>query len=367
MNRHTLCIKNVHWLADTRVRCCTAEERGVWIEVLMHMNQAERRGILEWKLDRIASLVGARIEVLRSLVAHDVLRGQDMKGEQILTGAKVRLPFIGTAGQGHNQGKRGVLIEEPEGALWYCDWMVEEDMQATEVHAQREMPVVREAVREARPTAETNEPEMQWGNSNDQAGKQVELLPLGGDEDDEAGVTGGSAKRAPNCPHARLIELFHRVLPAAKRAVMTGPDNALTKSLKARWRCLAVAPSSDFTGYGCVEDGLKKWQRIFEMAARSRFLTGQVPSRNGDAPFELLLMWLVGPKNMEKVLNGYYNRDTDERNSNGGGPAVSAMAERVNSAVERVLEIQRQRNGAETVPAELMRASSGIFESVQAL
>lgn len=255
-----------------------------------------------------------------------------------------------------------MLIEEPEGALWYCDWMVEEDLQAAETQPAKEVAVVREPR-----STQVDEPEMHWGESKEMGGKKADLLPPvgGGDGDEDSG--GGSARRGPNCPHARLIELFHRVLPAAKRAVMTGPDNALTKSLKARWRCLAVAPLSEYTGYVCIEEGLKKWRLIFEMAGRSRFLTGQVPNRNGDAPFELSLMWLVGPKNMEKVLNGYYNRDADERGSLAAGTGMSAMAERVNSGVERVLEIQRRRSGADTVPEELVRGSSSMFETASTL
>lgn len=162
------------------------------------------------------------------------------------------------------------------------------------------------------------------------------------EDDADQGEGGG---KVPNCPQARLVSMYHRMFPAAKKVVMVGPGNQLSKALKARWRSLAVGADTQFTGYRSTEEGLKKWEAIFAHVLRSRFLMGLVPARVGEAPFELSLVWLLGPKNMEKVLNGFYNRTADER---GEVPVAvthvaSGMEHRVMSGVEQVMALQRRR------------------------
>lgn len=345
MKRHALCLNYVDWLADTRVRCCTAEERGVWIEVLMYMNQAERRGVLERKLEQIARLVGTETSVLHSLIRQGLLKGQDGRGDYGPEGAGNRLPLMGIVEQGPQRGQQVIVLEEPEGPMWFCDWMVAETYSVT-VGAEAQLPVVAKPEATLVKSPPEGEGVVSWeskeGTPAKQGGELFELTPSGSAEDEEDSGQGGGRK-IPNCPHARLVELFQRMLPTAKKVVVVGPGNELGKALKARWRSLAAAEEGEFTGYTCVEDGLKKWAAIFAMAGRSKFLTGRVPNRNGEAPFELSLLWMVGPKNMEKLLNGFYNRDAGERGVAAGDQAPrSAMAERVLSGVEQVMAMQRR-------------------------
>lgn len=357
MKRHALCLNYVDWLADTRVRCCTAEERGVWIEVLMYMNQAPRRGVLERKLDQIARLVGADASVLYSLIRQGLLKGQDARGDYGPDGGSSRLPLMGIVEQGSQRGQQVIVLEEPDGPMWFCDWMVAETYSVT-VGAEAQLPAV--TTHEALPLKGRPEGEgfVSWEAKERRdvkgVGELFELTPSGSAEEEDVGSEGGGRK-IPNCPHARLVELFQRMLPTAKKVVVVGPGNELGKALKARWRSLAAAEEGEFTGYTCVEDGLKKWAAIFALAGRSKFLTGRVPSRNGEAPFELSLLWMVGPKNMEKLLNGFYNRDAEERGLPPGDETPrSAMAERVMSGVEQVMEMQRRMTagGSDVMPKE---------------
>lgn len=57
------------------------------------------------------------------------------------------------------------------------------------------------------------------------------------------------------------------------------------------------------------EHGLDGWGQVIERAERSRFLTGQA---SGDRPFGLTLDWLCKPANLLKVLEGNY----DDRTAN---------------------------------------------------
>ncbi len=357
MKRHALCLNYVDWLADTRVRCCTAEERGVWIEVLMYMNQSERRGVLERRIEQIARLAGTETRVLHSLIEQGLLKGQDAKGVYGPERAVNKLPLKGVAEEGPHRGQQVIVLEEPDGPIWFCDWMVAEAY-GVKLDADTPLQVVApaeppSAVVTPKPAVD-GESQVSWESKSSTSSKpESELFELtpggsgGGDGDGEDGEQ-SNGRKVPNCPHARLIELYQRMLPMAKKVVVVGPGNELGKALKARWRSLAVASDGEFTGYTCVEDGLKKWAAIFAMAGRSKFLTGRVPNRNGEAPFELSLLWMVGPKNMEKLLNGFYNRDAEERGVAGEQPVRSAMAERVLSGVEQVMAMQRRLSEGST-------------------
>lgn len=108
----------------------------------------------------------------------------------------------------------------------------------------------------------------------------------------------------PDCPHERLIELYHQTLPTCTKVVEW---NDTRKGLmRARWREQAV-PNGKRPGYATVEDGLKFWRRFFVFVAESEFLTGKANPGPGKKPFVADLEWLIRPTNFAKVVEGKYS------------------------------------------------------------
>lgn len=346
-----VCLSDKNWYLNGGVRSCTPEERIVWLEILMLMSKAESRGVLSKPLERIAVMAGTRVDVLYSLVENGLLKGRDAPPDFPVDCENASIPFVYRPRHAGKLGPAVTLVKETEGPIWYCDWMVLESYRSERASSGVKAAIESRSGVGVQP-AETAAPS-QAATGPASAGA---ALPAGSDgdsgdaEEEVDQVEGG--RKVPNCPQARLVDMYHRMFPAAKQVVMVGPGNQLSKALKARWRSLAVASETQFTGYSSTEEGLKKWEAIFAHVQRSRFLMGLVPARVGEAPFELSLVWLVGPKNMEKVLNGFYNRTADERGElpMGVTNVASGMEHRVMSGVEQVMALQRRRLGPVPVP-----------------
>lgn len=92
-----------------------------------------------------------------------------------------------------------------------------------------------------------------------------------------------------NCPHQKIIEIYHEVLPQCPKVRQWPPH--LQKTLRARWN---EEPE---------RQTLEWWRRYFVYVSRSDFLTGKVK-----ADFMADLEWLIGPKNFSKIANGRYHK-----------------------------------------------------------
>jgi hypothetical protein len=106
----------------------------------------------------------------------------------------------------------------------------------------------------------------------------------------------------PDCPHEKLIALYHEVLPTCTQVVEWNDQRKAIA--RARWREKAAAKP----GYRTVEDGLAYWRRFFEYVASSRFLTGKADPGPSRKPFVATLEWLLRPKNFAKVVEGTYHQ-----------------------------------------------------------
>lgn len=115
-----------------------------------------------------------------------------------------------------------------------------------------------------------------------------------------------TGSQPPDCPHQKLIDLYHELLPTCTRVIeWEGERQAL---MRARWREQGV-PNGKRPGYATEEAGLGFWRRFFGYVAQSMFLTGSAAPRQGsDRPFVATLEWLVRPKNFAKVVEGTYHR-----------------------------------------------------------
>lgn len=109
-----------------------------------------------------------------------------------------------------------------------------------------------------------------------------------------------SSAKAADCPHEKIIALWHEVLPELPRVrVWQGQRVA---HLRARWREDKERQNLDW------------WRWLFSQKIRaSPFLMGQVPGRDGKEPFLASLPWLILPENFAKVLEGFYSRALDTK------------------------------------------------------
>lgn len=108
------------WQANSRLRRCTHEEKGIWIDVMCLLHDQDEYGIARWTLKEIAQAVGASVAKLKSLVAKGVLKGADV-GQQCEA-------FIFTpTGAGRKKKDPVTLIEAQDGPLWFSSRMVEDD------------------------------------------------------------------------------------------------------------------------------------------------------------------------------------------------------------------------------------------------
>jgi hypothetical protein len=164
-------------------------------------------------------------------------------------------------------------------------------------------------------TPSENPPEASEPQATGRDGKET------GEEASDAGNgSGKSGKKRPppDCPHEAIVALYHELLPGNPRVALWDDDRRA--SLRARWR----------------EDPARRslawWRDYFARVARSDFLTGRKPGKGG--PFYPDLEWLVGPRNMGKVLNGRF----DNRGPNTG----SAQTDRnMQTAMEWAMETRQ--------------------------
>ncbi len=88
------------------------------------------------------------------------------------------------------------------------------------------------------------------------------------------------------CPHQKILSVYHSKCPSLP--IVQFLSDGLKSNLKSRWR----------------EDekrrDLKWWEWYFENVSLSDYLTGKINS------WMASFGWLIGPKNMTKVLNGQY-------------------------------------------------------------
>lgn len=99
----------------------------------------------------------------------------------------------------------------------------------------------------------------------------------------------------PPCPHQEIIDLYHEILPMGRQVRKNLWNGTRAAYLQARWR----------------EDGDRQnllwWGKFFHHIAKSKFLSGQTPPRQGRTPFQISLDWVVDKTNMTKIIEGAYD------------------------------------------------------------
>lgn len=129
-----------------------------------------------------------------------------------------------------------------------------------------------------------------------------------------------------DCPHEAIVAAYHEILPELPRVRVWGDGQK--KTLKARWREEPGRRNLDW------------WRWYFREVSASDFLMGRT-----DRPWAgCNLLWLIGPKNMVKVLNGQYqNRGQPPQDA--GRLHLSPKEQRSFDAANRWLERKRNERG----------------------
>lgn len=96
-----------------------------------------------------------------------------------------------------------------------------------------------------------------------------------------------------NCPQEEIKALYQEILPMCRQVRVWNKKRS--GYLQARWREDKKHQSLDF------------WRWYFESVRESKFLTGQVASKDGRPLFRADLEWLLNPNNFAKVIEGKYN------------------------------------------------------------
>lgn len=110
------------------------------------------------------------------------------------------------------------------------------------------------------------------------------------------GDSSGSASAAPSahtqkrppCPYSEILALYHELLP--QLPTVQSFDDSAKKTMRARWN------------ESTERQDLKFWRRVFITVAASDFLMGRV--KDWQCPG---LLWIIGPKNFAKIVNGHYS------------------------------------------------------------
>jgi phage replication O-like protein O len=106
------------------------------------------------------------------------------------------------------------------------------------------------------------------------------------------------------CPVGSLVNLYHELLPKNPKVLQV--TEARKKSIRARWMEAASLEAAPF-GYETKTAGLEAWRSFFAYCAKSDFLTGMVPGRDGKKPFRAGLDFLFSPGGFAKTLEGHYH------------------------------------------------------------
>lgn len=106
------------WRNNAKLRRCSWEARGVWIELLGLLHDSDNYGVLSWPLKEIAQALGAPLKALKELVDKGVLYGVE-KGECE--------PFVYTPRSGRKEGEPVALVPVQQGPVWFSPRMVRDE------------------------------------------------------------------------------------------------------------------------------------------------------------------------------------------------------------------------------------------------
>lgn len=106
------------WRNNAKLRRCSWEARGVWIELLGLLHDSDDYGILRWPLKEIAQALGAPLKALKELVDKGVLYGAEKGACE---------PMVYVPVSARQKGAPVELVPAQEGPIWYSPRMVRDE------------------------------------------------------------------------------------------------------------------------------------------------------------------------------------------------------------------------------------------------
>lgn len=113
-----------------------------------------------------------------------------------------------------------------------------------------------------------------------------------------------SGDDTPSCPVGSLVDFYHELMPENPRCMVL--DDARKNAIRARWKDAAKLSVAPF-GYQTREEGIEAWRTFFAYCAKSAFLTGRVPGREGKKPFRADIDFLFAPTKFRGAVEGKYH------------------------------------------------------------
>jgi hypothetical protein len=266
------------WQRDAALRACSVAARGLWIEMMCIMHQAEPYGylVLNGKaIDhaQLGRMIGASArEVKRSIDELDAA---------------------------------GVFSKDAEGRIYSRRMVRDERLRAIraaggQAGAEHGYKGAEAGIKGGRPRKETGDkkpPLKPAPSSSSSSSKEAEALP--------DAPASGVAVGPPDCPHERIVALYHELLPTCPRVMEW--TAARQGYLRQRWREKSKSNGSG-SGYATVHAGVAWWREFFLWIGSSKFLTGRAASgKEGRRPFTADLEWLLKPNNFAKAIEGKYH------------------------------------------------------------
>lgn len=297
------------WQTNANLRRCSKVLKATWLDIMCLMHDSDEYGILRWPLKEVAEAGNCKVAELRELRSKTVIKGADA-GETCAA-------FIYTPRHAGKDGEPVVLIPEQPGPIWYSSRMVRDEyLRSKRGRGTRFGDDAEDGDGQPDP-APKPPPNPPIGETpKPPPDKPPEAEPTRREGDGPLSLSLGSTKTltnpdglvvadappgkaVPDCPHERIIALYHELLPTNPRVEVW--NDTRKSHMRARWRERAASQR-----YASLDDGLADWREILGYVARSRFLTGRKTDAKGKT-FLPSLAWLVQSEKFARLIEGAYH------------------------------------------------------------
>lgn len=269
------------WQANSNLRRCSHEERGIWIDVLCLLHDQEEYGVIRWTLKEIAQAIGCTPAKLSGLVSKGVLKGAD-KGDDSES-------LIYVPRHSRKDGEPITLIPSQNGPIWYSSRMVVDEHKR----------VIR-GESTAAPKAAPNPPIGAASKLTPHPTPDITPLRAGASSSSSSAIHTGTnvpvvgAKAPPDCPHAEIIAMYNRILPELQNVVPDRWGGARAEALKSRWRESAKHQRLEF------------WERFFTELRNWPFYMG-----DNERGWKADLGWIVKRSNFDKLIEKFISKSRE--------------------------------------------------------